>query len=128
MLSSVKKWSAMMGAALLAGCSAVDTVDFYWQGAAGQMDLLARARPIPEVIEGGDRALAMRLGRVREIRAFASKELGLPDNGSYTRYTDLGRPFVLWNVFAAPSLSLKRSARASIRSRQRNRRALMRRI
>ena len=103
----MKKWSVMVGAALLAGCSAVDTVDFYWQGAAGQMDLLARARPIPEVIEGGDRALAMRPGRVREIRAFASKELGLPDNGSYTRYTDLGRPFVLWNVFAAPSLSLK---------------------
>jgi predicted aminopeptidase len=97
----------MIGAVLLAGCSAVDTVDFYWQGAAGQMDLLARARPIPEVIEGGDRALATRLGRVREIRAFASQELGLPDNGSYTRYTDLGRQFVLWNVFAAPSLSLK---------------------
>jgi predicted aminopeptidase len=31
----------------------------------------------------------------------------LPDKGSYTRYTDLGRQFVLWNVFAAPSLSLK---------------------
>ena len=45
--------------------------------------------------------------RVREIREFASHELGLPDNGSYTRYTDLGRQFVLWNVFAAPSLSLK---------------------
>ena len=103
----MKKWSLMVGVALLAGCSAVDTMDFYWQGAAGQMDLLTRARPIPEVIEGGDRALAVRLGRVREIRAFASKELGLPDNGSYTRYTDLGRPFVLWNVFAAPSLSLK---------------------
>jgi len=97
----------IMGAALVAGCSAVDTVDFYWQGAAGQMDLLARARPIPEVIEGGDRALASRLSRVREIRAFASRELGLPDNGSYTRYTELGRQFVLWNVFAAPSLSLK---------------------
>src|SRR2546430_17479075 len=96
------KFVAAAGVALLAGCGAVDTVDFYWQGAAGQMDLLARARPIPEVIEGGDRALAMRLGRVREIRAFASQELGLPDNGSYTRYTDLGRPFVLWNVFAAP--------------------------
>ena len=105
-VDSMKKWSVMLGAALLTGCSAVDTVDFYWQGAAGQMDLLARARPIPEVIEGGDRALAMRLGRVREIRVFASKELGLPDNGSYTRYTDLGRPFVLWNVFAAPQFSV----------------------
>jgi predicted aminopeptidase len=106
-LAGLKKICAVAGVALLTGCSAVDTVDFYWQGASGQMDLLARARPIPEVIEGGDRALATRLGRVREIRAFASRELGLPDNGSYTRYTDLGRQFVLWNVFAAPSLSLK---------------------
>src|SRR5438552_10313363 len=106
-LSGLKKSAAVAGVALLAACSAVDTVDFYWQGAAGQMDLLARARPIPEVIEGSERALAARLARVREIGALARKELGLPDNGSYTRYTDLGRPFVLWNVFAAPSLSLK---------------------
>jgi predicted aminopeptidase len=92
----------------LSGCSAVDTLDFYWQGAAGQMDLITRARPIPEVIEqGGDAALAARLDRVRDIRAFASRELGLPDNGSYTKYTELGRPFVLWNVFATPALSLK---------------------
>src|SRR5690242_13625952 len=90
-----KSWW-LFGAALLGGCSAVDTVDFYWQGAAGQVDLLARARPIPDVIEGADRTLATRLVRVREIRKFASQELGLPDNGSYTRYTDLGRQFVLW--------------------------------
>jgi predicted aminopeptidase len=43
---------------------------------------------------------------VQEIRAFASRELALPDNGSYTRYADLGRPFVVWNVFATPELSL----------------------
>jgi len=100
--------AAAMVALALAGCGAADTLDFYLQGAAGQYDLLARARPIPEVIDaGGDAALSARLERVREIRAFASRDLGLPDNRSYTRYTDLGRPFVLWNVFAAPSLSLK---------------------
>ena len=74
---------------------AVDTLDFYWQGAAGQLDLIARARPISEVIdEARDAALRQRLARVQEIRAFASRELALPDNASYTRYTDLGRPFV----------------------------------
>jgi len=91
----------------LAACSAVETMDFYWQGAAGQYDLISRARPIPEVIEQtGDAALAARLERIRAMRAFATRELALPDNGSYTKYTDLGRPFVLWNVFAAPPLSL----------------------
>ena len=53
-----------------------------------------------------DPALKERLARAQAIRAFASRELALPDNGSYTRYADLGRPFVVWNVFAAPELSL----------------------
>jgi predicted aminopeptidase len=81
-------------------------VDYYWQGAAGQIELLTRAEPIPEVIGKSDKQLAERLTRIREIREFASRELGLPDNGSYTRYTDLRRPYVTWNVFATPELSL----------------------
>lgn len=95
-------------AAALAGCGALDTADYYLQGATGQMEILARAKPIPEVIgQSQDPALAKRLARVQEIRAYASKDLGLPDNGSYTRYSDLGRPYVVWNVFATPELSLK---------------------
>ena len=97
-----------LGAALaLSGCGAMEAIDYYWQGAAGQMDVIARAKPIPDVIgESEDAALKARLARVQEIRAYASRELGLPDNASYTRYADLGRPFVVWNVFAAPELSL----------------------
>ena len=98
--------AVLAGAATLAACAAFQTVDYYWQGAAGQFELLSRSEPIPDVIGRSDAALATRLARVREIRAFASRELGLPDNGSYTRYTDLGRPFVSWNVFATPELSL----------------------
>lgn len=95
-------------ALLLAGCSALDTADYYWKGAQGQLDILARAKPIDHVIaESPDAALKQRLARVQEIRVYASRELGLPDNASYTRYSDLGRPFVVWNVFANPELSLK---------------------
>jgi len=94
--------------AALAGCSAIDTADYYWQGASGQLEILSRAKPISEVInESSDAVLKQRLVRVQQIRAFAIRDLGLPDNGSYTRYTDLGRAFVVWNVFAAPELSLK---------------------
>jgi len=88
----------------LSGCGAVE---FYWQGLTGQVDILARAKPIPQVIETTtDPALKNRLERAQAIRAFASRELALPDNKSYTSYADLGRPYVLWNVFAAPELSL----------------------
>ncbi|MDH4180436.1 MAG: aminopeptidase [Betaproteobacteria bacterium] len=91
--------------AALGGCGALD---YYWQGAAGQFGLLAGARPVDEVMSTtADAKLAERLALAREIRAFASRELALPDNASYTRYADLGRPFVAWNVFAAPALSLE---------------------
>jgi predicted aminopeptidase len=99
--------AALTVAVTLAACATFETVDYYWQGAAGQLELLTRSQPIPEVIGKSDAALAARLKRIREIREFASHELGLPDNGSYTRYTDLGRPYVTWNVFATPELSLK---------------------
>jgi predicted aminopeptidase len=92
----------------LAGCGAMEAADFYWQGATGQLDILARAKPIAQAIdEAPDPLLKQRLMRVQDIRAFASRELGLPDNASYTRYADLERPFVVWNVFATPALSLE---------------------
>jgi predicted aminopeptidase len=99
--------AVLAGAVTLAACATFETVDYYWQGAAGQLELLSSAQPIPEVIGKSDAALAARLKRIRQIREFASRELGLPNNGSYTRYTDLGRPYVTWNVFATPELSLR---------------------
>ncbi|NIP73659.1 MAG: aminopeptidase [Gammaproteobacteria bacterium] len=93
-------------AAALAGCS---TLGYYAQSVGGQMDLLAQRRPIGEYLTDPDTepALRERLRRVLRIRVFASRELGLPDNDSYRSYADLGRPFVVWNVFAAPELSLE---------------------
>jgi len=106
------RWSAGAviaagGVYLLSACAAVQTVDYYWQSAAGQWDLVSRARSIHDVIaETDDAGLKIRLVRINGMRQFASERLGLPANGSYTRYTDLGRPFVTWNVFATPELSL----------------------
>jgi predicted aminopeptidase len=88
----------------LAGCS---TAEYYWQGISGQLDLLGRAQPIAEVLQAThDPAVKRKLERVLAIREFATRELHLPDNASYKRYSDLGRRFVLWNVFATPALSL----------------------
>src|SRR5712691_5275333 len=67
------------------------------------------AVPIEERLRDADtpEPLRAKLAKVLAIREFASRELALPDNGSYRRYADIGRPFVVWNVFAAPEFSVK---------------------
>ena len=89
------------------GCTT--TLGYYWQALDGQVAVVREARPIAEVIGDPltDEELKLKLTRVREIREFASRELALPDNGSYRRYADLHRRFVVWNVFAAPELSVE---------------------
>lgn len=90
--------------AALSGCS---TATYYWQGIRGQLDIMQRAEPIPAVVSTTqDAVLKRKLERVVAIRDYASRELALPDNASYRSYADLNRRFVLWNVFAAPELSL----------------------
>ncbi len=93
-------------ALLLQGCS---TAGYYLQAVEGHLDIMERAHPIRETVDQADTpaALRQRLERVLHIRDFASRELGLPDNGSYRSYADLGRPYALWNVFAAPEFSVE---------------------
>jgi predicted aminopeptidase len=95
-----------VAAAAMGGCS---SVSYYAQAAHGQFSLLAQARPLDDWIgdPAAKPALKAKLETVREIRRFAVGELGLPDNGSYKTYAQLDRPYVLWNVVAAPELSLK---------------------
>jgi predicted aminopeptidase len=90
----------------LAGCA---EFGYYMQSTGGQFDIWNRERPIGDVIADPATPAALRekLEGVRRIREFASRELGLPDNASYRRYADLGRPFVVWNVFATPEFSTK---------------------
>lgn len=108
------RWTGWLAAALLGvclgGCTSVSLdVPYYWQSIRGHWNLLRAATPIDEVLARPDLdpALRERLRLVQSIRRYASEHLGLPDNGSYTRYADLHRPFALWNVFAAPEFSLE---------------------
>lgn len=91
---------------LVVGCT---NIAYYAQAVAGQVRLMAATRPIPEVVNDAatDPGLRQQLERAISVREFASRELALPDNGSYRSYSDLGRPFVVWNVFAAPELSVE---------------------
>lgn len=83
------------------------TPAYYAQAVSGQWELWRKARPIAEIRDDAKVAPALKntLATVERIRAFASSDLALPANGSYTRYADLQRPYVVWNVFAAEALS-----------------------
>jgi predicted aminopeptidase len=78
------------------------------QSVQGQLDLMSKRVPITRVIAKTSTPPALRtqLEAVAAIRDFASRELGLPDNGSYRSYADIGRRYVVWNVVAAPEFSV----------------------
>lgn len=82
---------------------------YYTHVAKGEYDLLAARRPIAEILQDPQQtpALKQRLQLVLDARSFAARALQLPDNGSYTSYVDVKKPYVVWNVFAAPELSLE---------------------
>jgi predicted aminopeptidase len=90
----------------LNGCQ---TVGYYHQAIRGHCRLLAAREPIEELLAdpGTMPALRERLQLVLELREFASQQLHLPSNGHYLAYADLKRDFAVWNVYAAPALSLK---------------------
>ena len=56
--------------------------------------------------EAATPALKERLALSQRMREYAVSELKLPDNASYRRYADLHRNAAVWNVVAAPELSL----------------------
>ncbi len=89
----------------LAGCA---NLGYYWQSASGHVRVMNAARPVSDwlVDPQADERLKRQLQSAQRIRVFASRVLHLPDNPSYTRYADLRRSAVLWNVVAAPPLSL----------------------
>ncbi len=90
---------------LLSGCGGIG---YYWQSARGHLSLMSQRKPIADLLASG-RLSEKRERQLRQalaIRRFAVEQLGLPDNGSYKSFVELGRPYVVWNVVAAPRYSL----------------------
>src|SRR5215469_7923048 len=89
---------------LLSGCG----TPYLMQAASGEVHVLRERVPIDTVLADPHTPAAVRehLEQVRAAREFASQELGLPDNDSYRSYADIGRPYVVWNVVAAPEFSV----------------------
>jgi len=91
---------------LLAACA---SPGYYVQAVTGHLELMRDQQPVGEIlsVEQTDPTLRGRLELATELREFAVRELGLPDNGSYTRFVRTGRDAVTWNVVATPELSLE---------------------
>ncbi|MDX2481245.1 MAG: aminopeptidase [Desulfuromusa sp.] len=96
----------LLATAPLIGCS---DLGYYFQCASGHMAVMENTRPIAQVVEDPltTPEIRQKLEKVLLMRDFAVMELGLPDNDSYRRYADIGRPYVVWNVVAATEFSLK---------------------
>lgn len=101
-------WFSLLGGLLLPpiGCA---TVGYYGQSLNGHLSLMAKREPIDALVKADDtsQSLKTKLVQVQEVREFASEQLGLPDNASYTSYVKLDRPYVVWNVVATPEFSLE---------------------
>ncbi len=98
--------AAALLAGALVGCS---NAGYYAQSVGGQLGILTKSRSVDAVLANPDTpdGVKSKLRAAKQIRAFASLHLGLPDNNSYKRYADVGRRFVVWNVFATPAYSLQ---------------------
>ncbi len=92
--------------ALLQGCA---DIAYVGQAVNGHLWVMQERRALEVVIADPKVSAAERemLKKAARIRVFASDVLGLPENDSYRRYSDLGRDYVVINVVAAPALSLQ---------------------
>ena len=106
MTGSIKKLAVVWLALVTTACS---TLGYYSQSIIGHLNVMQRRQPIENLLDSGTISpeLKARLLAVQSMRRFASTVLGLPDNGSFSHYADLERPYAVWNVFAAPELSLE---------------------
>jgi predicted aminopeptidase len=99
-----RQWLLPIVAALpaLNGC-------YYMQAISGHSKVMSERRPMADIINDPDapQTLKERLELVQQARQFSIDVLKLPDNDSYRSYADLGRDYVVWNVFAAPEFSLQ---------------------
>lgn len=90
---------------LLAACG---PLPYYAQALSGGARVLLERRSIEAMLRSPDtpRKLADRLRLVEELRRFAAEELALPVGKAFSQYADLDRPYAVWNVVAAPELSV----------------------
>lgn len=102
-------WIAALLVAALLGSFACSHVRYVSQSLGGGAKILLQREPIDSLLAQGDLAPRLRtqLEIVERVRTFARDELELPVGKAYGSYVETGRPFVAWNVVAAPADSIE---------------------
>lgn len=106
----MRRWLAVILLFCVLGVvSGCHTLSFYGQALKGQYQMLAHQQPIQKLMDAPDtpERLKARFRLLGELRAFAARDLKLPVDDHYCKYVDLGRPYAVWNVEAAPEFSLQ---------------------
>lgn len=90
---------------LIQGCS---SLSYYQQAIAGQYKILSNRVDIESLIadESTPTELKHKLEKARQIRTFAATEMHMNIGKNYSQYSDTKRDYVVWNITAAPELSL----------------------
>ncbi len=96
----------LLFALLLGGCA---TLQFYGQAVRGQWQLLHARTSIDALLSDAqtDPQTVFQLNLSQRIIGFAQSQLGLAADGRYSSFVALDRPYVVWNVFAAPEYSVE---------------------
>ncbi|MFA6335283.1 MAG: aminopeptidase [Bacteroidales bacterium] len=99
----------VLAAILSTGISGCSNALYLSQAIIGHCRLMCSRVPIKKILNKNqlDSAAQDKLRQVLELREFASKELGLPKNKSYTVYSELKGENLGWNVYCAPRFSVE---------------------
>jgi predicted aminopeptidase len=98
--------AAFFASCMLPACS---SLTYYGQAIDGQMEITKKQEDNTKLLAdpATSTALKRQLELIEELRTFSSTQLHLPAGKNYTAYADLGRPHVVWSVFATPEFSLE---------------------
>src|SRR5262245_18892770 len=88
----------------LSGCG----LGYLWHVAVGQVSILARQQQVDDVLQDAHLTSQERqkIDLILDARVFAIDQLGLHDSSSYSTFVHLNRPYVSYNLSAAPPVAL----------------------
>jgi len=97
--------AALLLLPIVGGCG----LQYYSQAIAGHFWIMGSRVPIEDELKKNhlDTDNQEKLNLVLEVRSFATTELGLPKNKSYTKYSEINRQYLGWNVYATPRFSVE---------------------